>query len=79
MELCELFSQQKFHSKSATYMKEYDWAGRVLPEVVARGDFVCIHPVYRVIGTGTLSNLYANFYAQHSLNSGPPKNSGPGT
>ena len=34
MELCELFSQQKFHSKSATYIKEYDWAGRVLPAEV---------------------------------------------
>ena len=34
MELCELFSQQKFYSKSATYIKEYDWAGRVLPAEV---------------------------------------------
>ena len=47
--------------------------------MVARGDFVCIHSVYRVTGTGTLSNLYANFYARQSQNSGPLKNSRPGT
>ena len=47
---------------------------------MARGDFVSIHPVYRVTSAlSNLSNLYANFYARHSQNSGPPKNSGPGT
>ena len=36
---------------------------------MAKGDFVCVHPVYRIIGT--LSNLQANFDARHSQNSGP--------